>query len=108
MMYQVGDVVLVTEVVDRQGERPKNRPVVLLDVTETYLGAAITTQFSDPPTRHEILIYDGKMANRTGLTKASVVNAEWLLVFEESQILRKVGHVMPDHLRLIRAYLDSQ
>lgn len=76
MMYQVGDVVLVTEVVDRQGERPKNRPVVILDITESYLGAAITTQFGDPPASHEILIYDGKMANRTGLTKASVVNAE--------------------------------
>jgi mRNA-degrading endonuclease toxin of MazEF toxin-antitoxin module len=108
MKYQVGDIVLVAEVLDRQGERPKSRPVLILDVTDVYLGAAITTQFGDPPAQHEILVHDGKKTNRTGLTKASVANAEWLFVFDEVQIALKLGHIMPNHLRLIQAYLNQE
>jgi mRNA-degrading endonuclease toxin of MazEF toxin-antitoxin module len=108
MSYQVGDVVMVDQVVDLQGQRAKCRPVVILELGDELLGVAITTQFGEPRGTHEIMVYDGKMANRTGLKKPSVVNADWLVLFNESEIVRKLGHVLPVHLRTILAYFSER
>ncbi len=108
MKLQIGDVLLVETVSDPTGQNLKTRPVVLVSDVEQLYGVAVSTQFDLPLQAHEVLLYDGKTRNRTGLSKPCVALCDWVVGFEVSQIVKKLGHVMPHQQTAITNNLNQQ
>ena len=103
-MLQEGDVVLVKDLLDPDGMNPKTRPAVVVGFLDCFQGIAVSTQFSRPLLAHEILLYDGKMWNRTGLMRPCVANCQWRVKFDEKAVIAKLGHPLPDQLQQITDY----
>ena len=96
--YQRGTVVLFSQVRDRNGVNPKDRPVVLVrdfDDAEAFaFGVAVTGEFDYPlPATSILLPYSRTGKCKTGLTKESVAVCNWVASATKDEILARIGFV---------------
>lgn len=110
ILYPRGTIVIASQLVDPQGENPKDRPVILvidcLDEHDRAFGVAITSQIDKPiPEFCCYLPYQAQGNCRTGLTQESVANCKWLAEVAREDILRTIGHMPSDLFEAMLKYL---
>ena len=116
LRFPVGTILLVRQVVDMQGEKPKDRNVVLVSPLDCesedekeLLGLAITGQFDSPVAAPCVELEFGRHGRCvTGLVKPSVAHCEWYVAKPVADIIRRAGYVGDTVLRDIMAILTER
>jgi PemK-like, MazF-like toxin of type II toxin-antitoxin system len=110
--YAYGTIVLVADMLDPQGRKPKDRPCVIItepgDAPDGYqVVVAISTRLPDPlPDDYVLLPYMDPRHPRTGLNKRNAAIGRWVEVIEESRIIQKLGHVPGKQIKVLTEILD--
>jgi mRNA-degrading endonuclease toxin of MazEF toxin-antitoxin module len=101
-MPSIGEIVLISALLDPQGRNPKDRPCVViasnddLDQGPMIQVVAISTLIPDPlPDDHVLIPWQRPRHPRTGLTKRAAAVCSWLTWVDEDRVIRPVGFV-PD------------
>jgi len=112
IVYQRGVIILASQVPDKNGTNPKDRPVLLLvpfhDTDTDAYGVAITSTFTHPPPPSEIPLSYQRQGNcQTGLTNPSVAVCDWPVVVGKADIISKLGVCPPIQLATVFAQLPQ-
>ena len=111
-VYHRGAILWVSQVPDRNGTNPKDRPVLLLidfeDTDSDAFGVAISSTFPHPPPATSILLPYQRQGNcQTGLTSPSVGVCDWPVVMGKADIIGKLGVCPPVQLAAVLAQLPK-
>jgi mRNA-degrading endonuclease toxin of MazEF toxin-antitoxin module len=109
-----GDIVIVTDLLDRSGRNPKDRPAVVVTPTDELEAGrpvfviAITTSLPDSLPEDFISLPRFRPRHpRTGLDKRNAAVCRWLAKVDVSRIARKIGRVPTPQLSEIACCLRA-
>ncbi len=112
-MYHYGQILLVADVLDPNGQNPKTRPIIVITpdaeiVNEGELfGIAVTGTFPDPlPDDAVKLPWHRAGHPKTGLNKAAVAACRWIVRIDPDRVVRLKGFVPARQIRAITEILS--
>jgi mRNA-degrading endonuclease toxin of MazEF toxin-antitoxin module len=108
------DIIFVRDVLDPNGQNPKQRRVVVLTpdtalaVGSPIVAAPVTSQIPPAPTADHVLLPfknpPGTRHPATGLTKRAGIVRTWLVVVDPQDILPgRSGYVPPTNMRVVHS-----
>ena len=112
-MRYLGEIVLVSRLLNPQGRNPKDRPAVVMTTADLegqgmpLLIIAVTTLIPHPlPDDHLLLLWQRPRHPRTGLTKRCAAVCSWLTWIDEERILQSIGFVPGKQLKALKEALE--
>jgi hypothetical protein len=105
-LYYYGQILLVSDVLDPDGQNPKTRPIVVVtpdvEIAEGggLFGVAVTGTFPDPlPADAVELPWHRQGHPRTGLNKPAVAVCGWIVPIDSILIVKSKGFVPARQIR---------
>jgi len=96
----LGQIVLISAVLDPNGRNPKDRPAIILALkgdpgpNRRFLAMAVTTWIPDPlPDDYILLPWQAPYHPRTGLSKRCAAVGTWLTIVGPERMVRQIGFV---------------